>query len=546
MSNQHQSLPHPRLLQFNRAQPSRKPRSRRHAGSAYDPRPIIAAVLLLGLVVACGNPTAGGSGPTLPEFEDKEPNDTFYQDDEGHDFWQWSLRVIDIARAWGTLFAEDVEQELGSDYPRSDVIIAVLDNQIDIDHSDLRSNLVDGYNARNNTIIDTSSLARPSNQQPGSREDHGTHVAGIVGAVANNDTTGIAGVGWNSLKIMPVTVLSDQGTGELADVINGLLFAAGMHDDAQPDRRADVINLSLGASNSVPLLESVIETIAHAGITVVAAAGNEGCDSPVVSPAAYASTIAVGSANPPEGSLAAKEAERAPYSNCGREVDLVAPGGIGTPGSNCSDLKDCILSTGESDEYVLMAGTSMAAPHVAGVAGLLYAVSDRMTPELVRRILTETAEPVAAAGSYPSEAYGWGMLNAGRAVRRALMDPYGPYRDDGSATTHYVWPVAPRALDSGARQLDLREEPEPGTYRPDHAILVLNEDWFDRTARADRRARLAQIAERHGLAEIRDRGHRFPTAILPEGKEVDRNLLEALEAEAEIESAGYDHYVRPL
>ncbi len=544
MSDQHRTLPQSCVPQSNRAQPSRQPRNPRRAASAFR-WPIIAAVLVLGLVVACGTPTAGGSGPTLPEFGDKVPNDEYYESK------QWNLPAIEMPRAWGTLFAEEVEQELGSGYPRRDVIVAVLDTEIDISHPDLKDNLVDGYDAIENRAITIQSTGHQSIPTPTAGEPHGTHVAGIIGAVTSSSehsNEGIAGIGWNQLKIMPVTVLGNDGSGSISTLIDALEFAAGVHDEHKPERTVQVINLSLGLEGQTgpppEELKRALDSVVNRGITVVAAAGNDGCGS-ILYPAAYASTIAVGSANPPGNDNNTEEVLRASYSNCGPELELVAPGG----NNKSDDAHGYIYSlgiSGGSSDYTEKAGTSMAAPHVAGVAGLLYAVSDRMTPELVRRILTETAEPVAAAGSYPSEEYGWGMLNAGRAVRRALMDPYGPYRDDGSATTHYVWPVAPRALDSGVRRLELREEPEPGTYRPDHAILVLNEDWFDRTARADRRARLAEIAERHGLAEIRDRGHRFPTAILPEGKEVDRALLDALEAEAEIESAGYDHYVRPL
>lgn len=384
------------------------------------------------------------------------------------------------------------------------------------------------YDATNGGNI-SSTLGRAADpQQLPDPQDHGTHVAGIAGAVADNED-GIAGVGWlpqgPRVRIMPVTVLDDAGEGTISDIVDGLMYAAGMIEDEQPEDPADVINLSLGGGGSAQL-EAVLEDIRDAGITVVAAAGNFGCGTQVLFPAAYPSTIAVGSANPPEDN-------RATYSNCGDTLDIVAPGGAGENG----DFAE-VKSLDRNDDYTNMAGTSMAAPHVSGVAALLYAVTNDMTPSAVRQILTETASPVTHAGSLPNEEYGWGLLNAERAVRRALMKPYGPYRNDGSATVHESWPFSPQ----GNIDIDTPDSTEPppeGTYATDRAALVLEDEWYSSTSGTQRQARLDEIAQEHGLASIADRGHRYPSARLRDGDEISTDLLEALGDEPEIRTAEY-------
>ena len=490
---------------------------------------LLAALLLAG----CPNFTQD-TDPVLGEFESVSPNDTKYDQ-------QWNLDYIAMEKAWGVLNSSEVNEMLSADNLPREVVVAVLDTKIDAGHPDWNEwTLLEHFNA--------------TEEDEPYADNHGTHVAGTIAAAADNND-GIAGVGWipsgARVRIMPISVFVESDNPDpnitskarIPYIVDGLLYAADMHPGKKPERSAHVINLSLGQGQFDSVLHDAIKRVQAEGITVVAAAGNNSCG-PVLFPAFDPNTIAVGSTNPPDDN-------RAAYSSCGDAVDIAAPGG-GGPESDDSfsgilslshtnpdeDLSQSFVTETESDDYTNMAGTSMAAPHVSGVAALLYAVTNDMTPSAVRQILTETASPVTHAGSLPNEEYGWGLLNAERAVRRALMKPYGPYRNDGSATVHESWPFSPQ----GNIDIDTPDSTEPppeGTYATDRAALVLEDEWYSSTSGTQRQARLDEIAQEHGLASIADRGHRYPSARLRDGDEISTDLLEALGDEPEIRTAEY-------
>ncbi len=226
---------------------------------------------------------------------------------------------------------------------------------------------------------------------------HGTHVAGIIGAVGNN-SYGVAGVMWDT-EIVPVKVLSDGGGGSEWSVAQGILYAAGLLDNnrIQP---VDVINLSLGMSgdNAEPtLIKDAAQRAANAGVIMVASAGNTGTNT-VGYPAKFEEMIAIGALT--ENSNGAPTI--ASYSSYGPEVELVAPG------SN-------IISTIGDASVTYKSGTSMAAPQVAGLAGLMIANG---TPNSqVRDMLIETAIDLGSEGF--DEKYGHGMVNAYWAANQA-------------------------------------------------------------------------------------------------------------------------------
>ena len=498
-------------------------------------------VLLLTALLLAGCPNfTQDTDPVLGEFDRLRPDV-----DEERYSKQWNLDFIAMEQAWGVLHSEEVSGMLGDGLPR-EVVVAVLDTEIDVKHPDLQGLLLDSFDATEYEGNDADSAVAGAN--PESAASHGTHVAGIVATAADNNQ-GIAGVGWLPgdvrVRIMPVTVLdAEDGKGESEYILHGLLYAAGLLPDNKPERTADVINLSLGSPGAMPDIAEAISDIVDEGITVVAAAGNadvgqDGCDAfRLFFPAAYPTTIAVGSANEPDS-------QRARYSYCGDQLDIAAPGGSGELDGDEFAEYGAVFSLAStehpSDDHMRMAGTSMSAPHVAGVAALLYAVSEDMTPSSVRQILTETASPVTHAGSLPNREYGWGILNAERAVRRALMKPYGPYRDDGSATVHESWPFSPQGT-METEKAGSSAPPAEGTYATDRAALVLEPDWFDATSTESRRKRLDEIADLHNLESIPDRGHRYPTAHLREGDEVSSGLLEALGGEPEIRVADYSMF----
>lgn len=316
------------------------------------------------------------------------PNDQFYAE-------QWNMPLVDMPAAW--------DYTTGSD----NVVVAVIDSGIKAGHEDLAANLLPGWNA-----ITEQPGAEDEGELIGSgpaRFSHGTHVAGIIGAIGNN-VRGVAGVNW-TVRILPIKALQSVNggppSGKDTDVAKAIDYAVG--------HGADVINLSLGfygennsPAETPPVLRAAIDRAIASGVVVVAAAGNEGL--PYMSaPASYPPVIAVGAVG--------RDGQRASYSSYGDGISVVAPGG-GT--ANASDM---ILSPGWLDsasgesQYLYSAGTSMATPHVAGLAALLVAEGVR-GQEAVRRIIEETATDEGPPG-YDQE-YGYGLINARAALEKAV------------------------------------------------------------------------------------------------------------------------------
>lgn len=318
---------------------------------------------------------------------------------------QWGLQQIHAEQAWPTSTG-------------SGTTIAIVDTGVDLTHPDLNKNLVQGA-----TFTGCKKQARPCGngdwKGPDGKGDeldtHGSHVAGIAAAVTDNGI-GIAGTAPDA-DIMPVKVL-EEGAGDFGEIAEGIKWAA--------DNGADVVNLSLGALPGTQLLtytgviSDVSDAIAYAnekGVAVVAAAGNEYvaplCDTPAFDDGA----ICVVATDPNE--------LKASYSNFGLKPDMkvvAAPGGAGL-----GACEDDIVSTvpqgtgaescGESDygkDYDDFAGTSMATPHVAGVAGLLFA-QGRDLAGVEEVLLTTSRTPGAGTGVF-SPLYGWGIVDAEAAV----------------------------------------------------------------------------------------------------------------------------------
>lgn len=266
----------------------------------------------------------------------------------------------------------------------SNVVVAVIDSGVSRSHPDLNANLVPGYD-----FVDGDSDPSDTEYVEGVEVSHGTHVAGTISAVTNNGI-GIAGVAWN-VKIMPIRVLGSDGTGYAVNIIEGINWAV--------NNGANVINLSLGLTGPKPgdsgtetFMEAIDKAIAK-GVTVVAAAGNDGI-STVAFPANYPTVIAVSAID--------HTGVKASYSNYGPEIDLCAPGGKGEPID--SPVTQMILSTtydklNKKDTYVFMSGTSMAAPHVSGVAALLYS-RGLTNPIDIEQVLKTTARKMNNTNYY--------------------------------------------------------------------------------------------------------------------------------------------------
>lgn len=232
---------------------------------------------------------------------------------------------------------------------------------------------------------------------------HGTHVAGTI-AQRTNNTLGVAGVAYNA-TLMPVKVLDKSGSGTYAAIANGIRWAA--------NNGAKVINMSLGGAVSSSDLLDAVRYAYGKGVTIVAAAGNDGLGT-VSYPAAYEEVIAVGATR--------YDRTLAPYSNYGTAIDVVAPGGDTSVNQNGDAYADGVLQNTFSPTtkiptsfgYYFFQGTSMAAPHVSGIAALLIARGVATTPAAVKQVLQSTAHDLGTAGW--DSRYGAGLVSASRAL----------------------------------------------------------------------------------------------------------------------------------
>jgi serine protease len=248
------------------------------------------------------------------------------------------------------------------------VTVAVIDTGLDMKHPELKDKVLPSYNAAN-----------PANS--GVKDVHGTHVAGIIGASANN---GVGAHGINpNVKILPIDVFNGGYGASDYVIAQGILYAI--------EKGAKVINMSLGGYFESPILEDAVKKAIDAGITVVAAAGNSATDRYSI-PASYEGVISVGATD--------SQNHLAEFSNYGPSVDLVAPG---------VDVYSPIYDYTKGASFAELSGTSMASPVVAGVASLILSKYPNLKPYEVEAILERTATDLGEKG-YDLK-YGNGLVN---------------------------------------------------------------------------------------------------------------------------------------
>ncbi len=262
------------------------------------------------------------------------------------------------------------------------IAVAILDTGIDENHEDLPE-LLGGVTTVDNTHWGSDGSG------------HGTHVAGTVAALDND--LGVVGVG-PKIGLYAVKVLSDGGSGSVSSVVAGIDWAVSMD--------IPVINMSLGSGTSSTTLKDACDAAYTAGHLLVASAGNSGNPGGrgdnVGYPGAYESVIAVAASTSND--------RRASFSSTGPAVELIAPG------SN-------ILSTLPVNNYGTYSGTSMASPHVAGIAALMKAANPGLSNSEIRQILRNTAEDLGLS----SNQQGYGLARADLAVRAvAEVEPPAP------------------------------------------------------------------------------------------------------------------------
>jgi thermitase len=263
-----------------------------------------------------------------------------------------------------------------------EIILAVVDSGVNALHPDLNGRVLAGYDFVNN------------DSDPQDDHGHGTHVSGIIGATAKNGI-GSAGI-CPFCSILPVKVLDANNTGTWSNVAAGIVYAV--------DNGARVINLSLGGSSNTQVMQDAINYAAERGVLVVAAAGNSRSDE-YFYPAALENVLAV--------SATRQDDTRWSLSNFGSWIDIAAPG-------------YAIFSTYHALDnyysgYTFMSGTSMAAPHVVGLAGLLLSQRPGRTPADLHRLLVESATDLGDPG--PDIYFGAGRINTNRALMLEVPQP---------------------------------------------------------------------------------------------------------------------------
>jgi serine protease len=252
----------------------------------------------------------------------------------------------------------------------SGVTVAVIDTGVQANHPDLVGRVLPGAAFLNGGAGQVGAGGTDPN-------GHGTHVAGIIAAADNG--VGVVGVAPEA-TILPIRALGADGSGFSSDIAHAITWAV--------DHGANVVNLSLGADVDSPSMDAAVSYATSHGVVVVAAAGNTGAGGTPEYPAALPSVVAVAALNA-DGSIAS-------YSTRGSYVDVAAPG-------------SSILSTYPTSAWAIMSGTSMASPHVAGLAALIIDGRGAIAPAAMLARLTSTATDAGDPGFDP--AYGFGRIN---------------------------------------------------------------------------------------------------------------------------------------
>ena len=421
-------------------------------------------------------------------FATPQPPDNIFPDDVEFPK-QWSLRNTGqrTGRAGVDLNMTEAWRITTGD---SRIRVAVIDTGIDYYHPDLVRNMWrnHGETPENGEDEDGNGYTDDvhgydfvsDDGDPFDDLNHGTHVAGIIGADGNNEI-GVAGISWK-IQLMALKAFDETGSSDVAHVVQAIEYAI--------DKKAAIINASWGGPDKSLALEEAVNRAHRAGLVFVAAAGNNHNDA-APSPAAYPVTLAVGATD--------RTDQRAFFSNYGKYVDVAAPG------------MD-ILSTFPDAGYAESSGTSMAAPHVAGVAAMILAIHPEFTNADVENVLLNTTDPLSS--DHP---LGVGRLNAFRALSiveklpaarlqlpeltQGVLDIRGSA--DGATFASYEVDVEDKAADNGWRVLRRAADPvSTGVLAAAFDTSLLQDG--DHTFRLTVKGRSGQIARAREIVNVRN------------------------------------------
>ncbi|MES2970883.1 MAG: S8 family serine peptidase [Patescibacteria group bacterium] len=334
------------------------------------------------------------------------PNDPYYGSSGswGQSFQDlWGLHTINAAVAW--------DSTTGS----ASVIVADIDTGVDRTHPDIATNMWTNQEETPGNAVDDDTNGYVddyygwdwfnSDNDPMDDHGHGTHTVGTIAATGNNNA-GVVGVNWTS-KIMALKFLSAGGSGTDSGGIQALVYAA--------DNGAKVSSNSWGGAGSSAALDDAIAYEHDRGMVIIAAAGNNNGDALDFTPSSADQAITVAASSPTD--------TKASFSNWGDKVDVAAPG-VSTLSLKAATSPMCSGASVVGGSYCLASGTSMATPHVAGLAALLLAKNPALTNEQLRQIIRTQANDLGAAGK--DRDFGYGRINAANAMSAAMTPPLTP------------------------------------------------------------------------------------------------------------------------
>jgi subtilisin family serine protease/chitodextrinase len=346
------------------------------------------------------NPSVEYAQPNFKHTISIVPNDPYYSSTgswgQSYDDL-WGIKKINSAQAW--------DLTTGS----TGVVVADIDTGVDRNHEDLKNNMwVNAAEIPSNGIDDDQNGYvddyygwdfHNKDSDPMDDHGHGSHTVGTIAGTGNNGL-GVVGVNWKS-KVMALKFLDGGGSGDGSDAVRALQYAA--------DMGARVSSNSWGCACSDPATEDAIKYEHDKNMVTVVAAGNSNADALTFSPASadYAMTVAASDWNDAKAS----------FSNYGEKIDVTAPG-VNILSVKAAVNNMCSSGNTVGTNYCVVSGTSMATPHVAGLASLILAKNPNLSNEEVRQIIRTQADDLGATGKDSS--FGYGRINASNSVSNAV------------------------------------------------------------------------------------------------------------------------------